>query len=90
MVAVQAFGAFERAPKKGYVSLRRQKQFAMVGPATKELVEIGLNAKDLPDHPRLKRLPPGGMCQATTRIGSPAEVDALLTGWLRRAYDAAG
>ena len=90
MVAVQAFGAFERAPKKGYVSLRRQKQFAMVGPATKELVEIGLNAKDLPDHPRLKRLPPGGMCQATMRIGSPAEVDALLTGWLRRAYDAAG
>jgi hypothetical protein len=90
MVAVQAFGAFERAPKKSYVSLRRQKQFAMGGPATKELVEIGLNAKDLPDHPRLKRLPPGGMCQATTRIGSPAEVDALLTGWLRQAYDAAG
>jgi len=90
MLAVQALGAFERAPKKGYVSLRRQKQFAMVGPATKELVEIGLNAKDLPDHPRLKRLPPGGMCQATTRIGSPAEVDALLTGWLRQAYDAAG
>lgn len=88
--AVQSFGAFEVAPKKGYVSLRRQKQFAMVGPATKSLVEIGLNGKDLPEHPRLKRLPPGGMCQATTRIGEVAEVDAALVGWLKRAYDAAG
>jgi hypothetical protein len=90
MAAVQGFGAFEVAPKKGYVSLRRKKQFAMVGPATKALVEIGLNAKDLPADPRLKLLPPGGMCQATTRIGDVAEVDAALVGWLRRAYDAAG
>ena len=73
-----------------YVSLRRKKQFAMVGPATKDSVEIGLNAKDLPPHARLKVLAPGGMCQATTRIGSAAEVDKLLTGWLKRAYDAAG
>ncbi len=90
MATVRSFGAFEVAPKKGYISLRRQKQFAMVGPATKALVEIGLNAKDLPADPRLKPVPPGGMCQATTRLGSVAEVDAALVGWLRRAYDAAG
>jgi hypothetical protein len=30
------------------------------------------------------------MCNATTRITSAAEVDSLLQGWLRRAYDAAG
>jgi hypothetical protein len=30
------------------------------------------------------------MCQATTRIGSAADVDATLKGWLRQAFDAAG
>jgi hypothetical protein len=87
---IRAFGDFEEAPKKSYVSLRRKKQFAMVGPATKDSVEIGLNAKDLPAHARLKLQPTGGMCNATTRITSAAEVDAQLQGWLRRAYDAAG
>ena len=90
MARIAALGTFETAPKKGYVSLRRKKQFAMIGPATKDSVEIGLNAKDLPAHARLTMQPPGGMCNATTRIKSVAEVDALLMGWLRRAYDAAG
>ena len=90
MARVRGFGAFEEAPKKTYVSLRRKKQFAMVGPATKDSVEIGLNAKDLPAHPRLKVQPPGGMCQATTRITSAADVDDMLAGWLQQAYDSAG
>ena len=90
IAAISAFGAFERAPKKAYVSLRRKKQFATVGPATKESLEIGLNAKDLPSHSRLKVQAPGSMCQATTRITSAAEIDANLKGWLKRAYDAAG
>lgn len=90
MATIKAFGAFEEAPKKTYISLRRKKQFAMVGPATKDSVEIGLNAKDLPPHARLKVQPPGGMCQVTTRITSAAEVDAALKGWLKQAYDAAG
>ena len=90
MARIKGFGAFEEAPKKAYISLRRRKQFAMVGPATKDSVEIGLNAKDLPAHARLKVQPPGSMCQSTTRITSAAEVDAQLVGWLRQAYDAAG
>lgn len=90
MQAVDAIGPCEVAPKKSYVSLRRKKQFAMVGPATKDSVEIGFNAKDLKPNARLKALPPGGMCQATTRISSVAEVDATLKGWLQQAYDAAG
>ena len=90
LAVVRGFGAFEEAPKKTYISLRRKKQFAMVGPATKDSVEIGLNAKDLAPHARLKLLPPGGMCNASTRITDAAQVDALLARWLRQAYDAAG
>lgn len=87
--ALAALGSFETAPKKAYVSLRRSKQFAMVGPATAKQIEIGLNCKTLPEHPRLKIEKPGGMCQASTRIEAEAQIDAELMGWLRAAYDAA-
>ena len=90
MSQIRAFGDFDEAPKKSYVSLRRKKQFAMVGPATKDSVEIGINVKNLPAHARLKLQPAGSMCNATTRITRAAEVDAQLQGWLRQAYDAAG
>lgn len=90
MTALAAFGPFEQAPKKTYVSLRRKKQFAMLGPATKDLVEIGLNVKSLPPHARLKALPPGGMCNYSVRLGSADEIDAALLGWARAAFDAAG
>lgn len=90
LAAVRAFGPFEQAPKKGYVSLRRKKQFAMVGPATRTQVEVGLNVKDLAPHARLKAMAPGGMCAYAVRLASPAEVDATLVRWLRAAYDAAG
>jgi hypothetical protein len=90
MSKITALGAFDVAPKKSYISLRRKKQFAMVGPATKDSIEIGLNAKDLPEHARLKPQPAGSMCNATTRITNAAQVDAQLQGWLRQAYDAAG
>lgn len=87
---VDAFGAHEKAPKKATVSLRRKKQFALLGPATKDQIEIGINHKDLPPHPRLKLMPPGGMCQYTVRVSSAAEVDADVQRWLRAAYDTAG
>lgn len=89
MNKIAALGAFEVAPKKTYISLRRRKQFAMVGPATKDQIEIGLNAKALPADPRLKVLAPGGMCQYTVRISSAAEINSALVGWIRAAYDAA-
>jgi hypothetical protein len=87
---VDKLGPHEKAPKKAYISLRRKKQFAMLGPATKDQIELGLNAKELPAHARLKVLPAGGMCQYSVRIASAAEIDATLLGWLRAAYAAAG
>ena len=87
---VRGFGPFEEAPKKSYTSLRRKKQFAMVGPATKDLLEIGLNVKSLAPAERLRALPAGGMCQYAVRIAATAELDPQLRQWLKAAYDAAG
>jgi len=90
MKAIAKLGPFEIAPKKAYLSLRRKKQFAMVGPATKTQVEIGLNAKDLEAGDRLIAQKPGGMCQYKVRLASASEVDAELIAWIRSAYKAAG
>ncbi len=87
MTAVGAFGPFEIAPKKTYLSLRRKKQFAMVGPATNTRVEVGLNMKGVAGTARLEALPPGGMCQYKVRLTAPADVDPELIAWIRRAYD---
>ena len=90
MAAVGQLGAFEAATKKANVSLRRKKQFATLGPATKDQIELGLNAKGLPASPRLKVIPPGGMCQYSVRLSKLDEIDAELMGWVRVAFDAAG
>jgi len=90
MKAISAFGEFEVAPKKAYVSLRRKKQFATLGPATKTEVEIGLNSKILKAGGKIQALPPGGMCQFRARIASAADVDKALLAALRQAYDEAG
>jgi hypothetical protein len=90
ITAIHGFGPFEIAPKKGYVSLRRKKQFAMIGPATNSRVDVGINMKDVPPTGRLVLLPPGGMCQYTVKVTAPGEVNAELIAWIRRAFDAAG
>jgi hypothetical protein len=90
MSAIQQFGEFEVAPKKGYVSLRRKRQFAMLGPATNSKVELGLNIKHMADDNRLVAQPAGSMCNYKVRFSSADEIDDTVTGWLRAAYYAAG
>ena len=90
MVTISQFGPFEVAPKKGYVSLRRKKQFAMIGPASKGRVEVGLNMKGVPATARLIEQPAGGMCQYKVYVTHLAEVDQELFAWIRHAYDSAG
>jgi hypothetical protein len=90
MTEIGRFGEFEIAPKKGYVSLRSKKQFAMIGPGSATRIDVGLNMKDMPATERLVAEKPGGMCQFKVKLTSLAEVDTELIGWLRRAYDAAG
>lgn len=88
--AIEKLGTFETAPKKAYVSLRRKKQFAMIGPATQTRIEVGLNVKGLDPTDRLQALPPGKMCQYKVDVTDIKEVDKELIGWIKAAYEAAG
>jgi hypothetical protein len=90
MRAVAKMGECEIAPKKGYVSLRRKKQFAMLGPKTNERFELGLNLKDDIKDTRVKIVPPGGMCQYIVPLTSADEIDDKIIAYVRRAFDAAG
>lgn len=87
---IRGFGEFEEAPKKTYISFRRKKQFAMIGPATNTRVEVGLNMKGVEGTERLQALPAGQMCNYKVRLGALDEVDEELLGWIRRAYESAG
>ena len=85
---VKRFGSdIELDPKKSYVSLRRKKQFATVGPAAGQ-IEIGVNLPGAAATARLKEA--DGMCSHKVRIADPAGLDAELVGWLQEAYDRAG
>jgi hypothetical protein len=90
MAAFAALGPFEVAHKKGYVSLRRKKQFATVGPATRSRVDVGLNLKGVPATDRLTELPPGGMCQYRVSLTETGQVDEELMAWVEQAYASAG
>lgn len=89
---VQGFGDdVELAPKKGYVSLRRKKQFALLMPSTKDRFDIGLALKG--EEPAGKLELAGSwnaMVSHRVRIAADDEADADVAAWLRAAYDRAG
>ncbi len=88
--AVSKFGKdIEIAPKKAYVSLRRNKQFAIVQPSTKTRVDVGINLKGVPPTARLEKSGSfNAMLTHRVRIENPKQVDKELIGWLKEAYAA--
>ena len=90
MEHIMKFGEFEIVPKKGYVSLRCKKQFAMIGPKTNTRFEVGINAKDLKKNSRLLEQPKGSMCNYIVQVNDMKEVDAELITWIRSAFEGAG
>jgi hypothetical protein len=77
------------APKKSYVSLRRNKQFGLVQPSTRTRVDVGIH---LPGRTATSRLETSGsfnaMVSHRVRLGDIDQVDAELIKWLKEAYDA--
>ncbi len=69
LAEIRALGTFDIAAKKGYLSLRRRKQFAMIQPSTTSRIDLGLI------------LPAG--TQATDRLESASKFNALFTHRVR-------
>lgn len=92
LVAARKWGdTVEVSPKKAYVSLRREKQFAIVQPSTGTRVDVGLVLPGVEPGERLEAAGSfNAMMTHRVRVSSKSEVDRELIGWLRRAYDLAG
>lgn len=88
MEIILALGTdIDKAPKKGYMSLRRTRQFACVGLFTKSKMDLQIHLKGHPDTDRLKSVK-AGMTSHVVKIGSLEEIDAEVVAWLKEAYAA--
>ena len=89
---IRTLGTFDIAPKKGYLSLRRRKQFAMVQPSTASRIDLGLILPaTTPAAGRLEsaaRFNP--LFTHRVRITAVSDLDDELRGWLATAYALAG
>jgi len=86
--AARSFGRdVEVAPKKTYVSLRRNKQFAIVQPSTRTRVDLGINLKGEPAAGRLETSGSfNAMVSHRVRLDKPADVDKDVKAWLKKAW----
>ena len=77
-------------PKKGSVSIIRKRQFALIKPATKTRIDLGLK---LPEKTNTERLGPSGpfgtMCTHRVQLIGIEEVDNELISWIEEAYQKA-
>ena len=75
-------------PKKGSVSLIRKNQFALIKPATKKRIDLGLKLKGIEIQGRLEHSGPfGTMCTHRIQLQNISDVDSEVVGWLSKAYE---
>ncbi len=88
---VSRFGKdIEVSPKKTYVSLRRNKQFALIQPSTKTRVDVGINIKSEKPTARLEASGSfNSMVSHRVRLEKTSDVNGELVGWLKKAYESA-
>jgi hypothetical protein len=77
-------------PKKTSVSIIRKRQFALIKPATKTRIDLGLKLKDKPTTNRLENSGPfGTMCTHRVQLSDLDQIDDELKQWLTEAYQKA-
>ncbi len=86
--AAKALGKdVEISPKKTYVSLRRNKQFALIQPSTKTRVDLGINLKGEAPAGRLEKSGSfNAMVSHRVKLEKPGDVDKDVKTWLKKAY----
>ena len=86
---ITAFGNdIKVAPKKASVSLIRKHQFALIKPATKSRIDLGLKIKGQDPIGRLGDSGPfGSMCTHRIQLSNMDEIDSEVMTWIRKAYD---
>lgn len=91
ITVVQALGAdVIQTPKKTSVSIIRKKQFALIKPATKSRIDLGLKLKGKHITDRLENSGPfGTMCTHRVQLTNVIEIDNQLIEWLKEAYEQA-
>jgi hypothetical protein len=90
LATIRKNGEHEIAPKKGYVSLRRRKQFAMLKPAAAH-VDLGLVLPGVPSGGRLESAATfNALFTHRVRVKSVEDIDPELKRWLQDAHRAAG
>jgi hypothetical protein len=92
MAVINGFGEdVVVAQKKGYLSIRRRKQFAMLQPSAVGRLDLGLILRGVPAAGRLEAAGSfNALFTHRVRLTSAADIDPELTGWLRAAYQEAG
>lgn len=78
----------EIAPKKASVSLRRKKQFALVTPATKTRIDLGVALKGEEPTNRLETY--NAMCSHRIRLETVSDFDDEAKLWVKEAYSRSG
>jgi len=77
-------------PKKGSVSIIRKKQFALIKPATKTRIDLGLKLVGKELGLRLENSGPfGSMCTHRVKLSDVKQVDNQLKEWLKEAFEKA-
>lgn len=75
-------------PKKDSVSYIRKRQFALVKPATKTRVDLGLKIKDKLTEGKLENSGPfGTMCTHRVRLESIDDISSDVLSWVKEAYE---
>jgi len=78
----------ELSPKKTSHSLRRKKQFALITPATKTRIDLGLALKGDAPTERLETY--NAMCSHRVRLEAVSDFDKQVKAWMKEAYTRSG